>query len=484
MGSNKNIVRMMNDFVFGWERIRVVLLGSKGTGKTVFLTSVGDQLRHYYQSSLGLNGWSATFDSEDNARAHKGLLESHVPDFPYAESRAYLSKGEWPAKTKDWSVLTVPFILTKGKKKRRILLEMLDLPGERVADFAMINLSYQKWCNWMETRFGGIFGYSEPFKRYMRRLSGCGDDEVGREEAIGAYKDFLRDEYGSYSLSLTPSTVKLGRDAKQRTGSKDQFRNDLETVPIGISHELQFIPLPKECFADDSLHRQWVKPFSKAYEAYKKAVIMPIASWCRHANILLYFVDVLDLLSRGPYVYNSEMKFAEQALGFFRRSQTANMFMKPIIGIKDLFVTHVDGIYVVATKTDRVCGQKQGNRMVHLAEKMLKPVVARLGLEEGKTGFLSCAAVDTSDEWKKESVIGARIRTGKDIQTGQAIIELKQFKVDDVPEEWPNSDKWHSGSLNWPNTFPLFDRREDCPPKQKGLDEILCRILNIKCTGK
>lgn len=480
MGSNKNIGRRMNDFFSGWERIRVVLLGSKGTGKTVFLTSIGDQLRHYDADSLDLNGWSAAFDSDENDRVHERVLKSRVPFFPHAESRAHLTNGEWPTKTKDWSVLTVPFTLTNGGKRRRILLEMLDLPGERVADFAMIDLSYQKWCNWMETRFGGISGYSEPFKRYMGSLSDYGDDEAGKEAAIRAYKDFLSDEYGNYSLSLTPSIVKLGRDAKQRTGSKDQFRKDLEEVPVGISHELQFIPLPKECFADGAPHSQWVKPFDKAYEAYKKAVITPIASWCRHANSLLYFVDVLDLLSRGPDVYNSEKKFAEQALGFFRHSQATNIFMKPLIGMKDLFVTHVDGIYVVATKTDRVCGQEQGNRMISLAQKMLKPVVATLGLEDGKTGYLSCAAVDTSDEYEKEKAIGARIRTGKDVQTGQAIIELRQFKVDDVPEQWPDSDKWHSGSLNWPSTFPRFDKREDCPPKQKGLDAILRRILNIK----
>ena len=477
MGSNKNIVRKMNDFFSGWERIRVVLLGSKGTGKTVFLTSVGDQLRHHESKSFNLNDWRVVFDQGVDDKEQEKIHKSRVPAFPFAESRAYLSRGEWPVKTKDWSVLTVPFTLTKGKKRRRILLEMLDLPGERVADFAMVGRTYRDWCGWFERQFGGVVGFSSNYKLYLEKLSRCADDENGRNDGIRAYKDYLSDEYGSLVLSLTPSIVKLGRDARQRTGSKEQFRKALEDVPVGISDDLQFIPLPKACFADGASHNQWVKSFAKAYEAYKKSVIKPIASWCEHANSLLYFVDVLDLLQRGPEVYNSERKFAEQALGFFKHEKASNMLLKPFVGVKDWFVTHIGGAYVVATKSDRVCDQ--GSRMAGLAQKMLKPIVDTLGLEEGKTDFLSCAAVDTSDEYRGEKAIRARIQKGTD-ETGRAIIKLEQYQVDDVPEQWPDSDNWHGVSMNWQETFPLFDKREDCPPKQKGLDAVIRRVLGLE----
>lgn len=477
MGSKKNILRRMNDFFSGWERIRVVLLGSKGTGKTVFLTSAGDQLRHFEPKSLDLNGWSVVFDQEVDNKVQEKVYKTEVPAFPYSESRACLSRGEWPVKTKDWSVLTVPFTLTKGKRRRRIMLEMLDLPGERVADFAMVGKSYRDWCGWFERQFGGVAGFSPNYKSYLEKLSGCADDENGRNDGIRAYKDFLGEEYGSLALSLTPSIVKLGRDARQRTGSKEQFRKDLERVPVGISNDMQFIPLPKACFADGAPHSQWVNPFARAYEAYKKSVIEPIASWCEHANSLLYFVDVLDLLQRGPDIYNSERKFAAQALGFFKHDKPANVFLRPIMSVRDWFVTRVGGIHVIATKSDRVCNQ--GSRMASLAEQMLRPIVDTLGLENGRTDFLSCAAVDTSDEYREEKAIRARIQRGRD-EAGQAIIELEQYEVDDVPEKWPDSDNWHGTSMNWQETFPLFDRREDCPPRQKGLDAIIRRVLDIE----
>ena len=81
MGSKKNILRKMNDFFSGWERIRVVLLGSKGTGKTVFLTSVGDQLRHHVES-FNLNGWSVVFDPDNDDKIQERLANLKSPYSP------------------------------------------------------------------------------------------------------------------------------------------------------------------------------------------------------------------------------------------------------------------------------------------------------------------------------------------------------------------------------------------------------------------
>ena len=484
MSSNKNIGRKINDFFSGWERIRVVLLGSKGTGKTVFMTSVGDHLRHHNEKLFKLNGWSVVFDQDvdDTVQTRLSKTSDHV--FPYAESRAYLAKGEWPPKTKTcWSVSTVPFTLTKGKKRRRIMLEMLDLPGERVADFAMLGRSYREWCIWMERKFGGILGSSKCFKEYLSHLSKLGDSDSDRNEAIDHYKDFLADEYAHYALSITPSIVKLGLDQNQRSGDGEKFREGLREVPVGISENLQFIPLPEKSFAKNSSHSKWVKSFSKAYEAYKESVIKPIASWCKHANSLLYFVDVLELLKRGPEAYNTERRFAEQALGFFKHDRAANLFMKPIIGMKDMFVTHIDSCYVIATKWDRVSNKKDGNNMVKLAEAMTKPFVETMGLDKEKFGWHSCAAVATVDVYKdKESpAIGARIITGQDPQTGKNIIEhkiLKTDKIDEVPSEWPESAQWR-GNYNWVTTFPLLDERDDLPPKQYDLDRIIRKVLAL-----
>ena len=504
MGSNKNIGRKIKDSFSGWERIRVVLLGSKGTGKTVFMTSVGAQLRNHDNKAFDLRNWTAEFDQEEDDKAQGLVSRSCIKAFPYADFRAVLASGKWPSKTEDvFSVLTVPFTLKKTDlkkrglirrlfrmretyevtKRRRILLEMLDLPGERVADFAMLGRSYREWCTWMENRFGGRLGSSEYFKNYLNRVSALGgSDPDNKKKAIDFYKDFLADEFANFSLSTTPSTVKYKCQFSKeelpkltREERRELIREGLKEAPVGKSKDLQFIPLPKGSFAKGSSHGEWIKLFAKAYEAYKKSEIMPIAEWCKHANSLLYFVDVLELLRRGPEVYNTERRFAEQALGFFKHHRASNKLIKPIKGLADLFVTYLDSVQIIATKTD--CAGKQGDKMVKLAEKMMAPVVRTMGID--RVQYTSCAAVSTSDIYvlkdektgKDKQAISARIKIGDDIKK-------EGFYVSKVPDDWPESAKW-GRDFNWQDTFPLVDERDDVPPKQTGLDGIMRYVLDI-----
>ena len=467
--SNKSIYRNLWEKISGEERIRVAVLGSKGSGKTVFLTSLANHLLNHDPARCPLNGWTVTPVEGDLAA---GPDADGIPLYPYADARKSLADGVWPHKTKDWSVLRLALRLRNGKRRRDVLLEVLDLPGERVADFPMLGRSYREWCEWMGHAFGGVFGSSDPYKAYCRAAASAAD-QAG---LFAAYRRFLAEEYAACSLSLTPSTVKLGRDAVSRAGgSADEFLANIADVPLGLDAERQFVPLPAACFEPDAPCKKWLKQFERSYSAYRRAVVDPITDWLEDVNQLFYFVDVLGLLQRGPDVYNAEKAFGTQALRMFARADSANFLVRGLQRLLDTFIrTHVDGAYVVATKADRVLSEENRTRLKNLARRMFGATLLNLGLDARHVGVLSCAAVRTTDEYLREKALGARLDGNSET--------LTTYRAADVPEDWPEGNAWGIGDVrfDFQTTFPRFDRREDRAPPHLGLQDILVRMLSLQ----
>ena len=469
--SNKSIYRSIWETISGAERIRVAVLGSRGSGKTVFLTSLANHLLNHDPQRCPLNGWTVTPADSDLA---SGVASDGSPLYPYADARKSLAEGRWPRKTKDWSVLRLALRLRNGKRRRDVKLEVLDLPGERVADFPMLGRSYREWCEWMEQAFGGVFGSSAPYKAYCEAAVSAAEPPA----LFAAYRRFLADEYAACSLSLTPSTVKLGRDAVSRAGgSADEFLANIADVPLGLDAERQFVPLPPACFKSDAPCKKWLKQFDRSYNAYRRAVVAPIGDWLEDVNQLFYFVDILGLLQRGPDVYNAEKAFGTQALHMFARPDSANSLVRGLRWLLGTFLrTHIDGATIVATKADLVLSEENRSRLKNLARRMFGTALQNLGLDDRHADAISCAAVRTTDEYLREKALGARLDGSSDAVT--------TYQAADVPDDWPDSAAWGIGDarFGFQPTFPRFDKREDCAPPHLGLQDILVRMLSLQPT--
>ena len=465
---SKSIYRSLWEAVSGEERIRVAVLGSKGSGKTVFLTSLANHLLNHDPLRCPLDGWSVV---PAGSGGEEMPCSGEIPAYPYADARKSLASGRWPGKTKDLSVLTLSLKMKKGRRRRDVLLEVLDLPGERVADFAMVGRSFREWCEWMEHAFGGVAGSSEHYKAYCR----AAESATELPALLEAYREFLSREYASCSLSLTPSIVKLGRDAVSRSGATAEgFLAAIRDVPLGLDDERQFVPLPPSCFGKDRPCARWIQSFERGYAAYRREVVDPIDSWLRDANHLIYLVDVLGLLQRGPDVYNAEKSFGTQALKMFARSDSSNSLVRGLQHFLGAFIrTHIDGATVVATKADLVLSEDNRSRMRNLARRMFANALDNLGLDARHVEVLSCAAVRTTDEYLREGALGARLDQGSEAITS--------YEAADVPAEWPDGADWGIGSarFGFQSTFPRFDRREDRAPPQLGLQDVMARMLSV-----
>lgn len=452
--SNKSLVRSFCEVFIG-ERIRVAVIGSRRSGKTVFLTSLCSHLYYPDNKKFNFHAWSV--------RAEKRHDDERM--FRYDDARNLLAHGQWPKPTTDWSSLRIPITLAKGKKKKLFDLEFLDVPGERVADFPMIGKDYAEWCKWFDFEFGA------KFKDYAERLFSC----KSKEDALQTYRDFLANEFADHALSLTPSVVLL--DEKGRDLGENGRPRTVKEAILGVDAEHQFIPLPPSFLKplkdfDEVERKKWIKEFSVNYSHYKKRIVAPLAQRIRRTNVLLYLVDVIGLLQRGVDAYFSELKFGEEAIEKFVRKERRNPVLRALKRTWDFFLdTKADRFGLIATQSDRVGGFKNRENLKGLLRGMFKQQLGLFPLYEVKT----CASVNTAvvhedDECKVRAFLMA-----PESENDKPGVHV----VSNVPTDWPKSSEWKPGDdkYNFPQTFPSFDLRVDVPPKQLDLDYIFWKII-------
>lgn len=468
---HRSVLRILKDACQMRRRVRVVVLGSAKSGKTVFLTALASHLKHHDNKGgcFSLNGWEASWCTDLKAGS-----EDYPPPFPYARYLNDMKKPlpEFPEKTtSEMSVLRMPLTFRKytgGKcvKDRDVLLELMDLPGERVADLAMANKSYREWCEWMNRVF--VEEKSSPsYCGYLEKA----DDATTAEELFDAYKHHLVNEVENYSPWVTPSIVKL------TNGEAGRFERVVWDRPLGVDPASQFVPLPNAAFKKDHRLNRFVKEFSRGYEKYRKALVAPIRDWLEEADRLVYLVDVLGILKKGVSAYNAECTFGSDVVGMFRRSKTR----VPVFGsiwdvLAGLFRTRINSAHLVATKADLVAGGRDGrSKMSALAEQILGKAFRELDL--GDLNVSACAAVTTVRTLPDKTPEGVSKTVARQKRDSK---EAEEYSQPDIPERWPTTaSQWQEQMEKcwFADPLPLFEERCDAVPPQIGLDDLVRALL-------
>ena len=470
------------DTARGYRTVRVALIGSKGSGKTVFLTSLANHLRDHRPMEFPLGGRIVTWDkyaiSDDTLH--------DLPMFDYAEARGFLSRGEWPRKTTESSILALRLLVEdKDGKQEFVQLEVVDVPGERIADFAMKGRSYREWCRWMQGEAANS-SYSTYLSEVEKigKTGQVGDAEV--EVVFKAYRDFIGREYESFAPCITPSTVKLGINGERRGGrSPKEFRAAIDSVPIGFTDDngvtWQFAPLPEKCFVRGSPWNQVTRRFEKAYDKYVRQIVCPVVDWMAGAEKLFYLVDMLSLLEAGAKACDSERQYGEAAISALcpRRGNVFERIGKWASGF--LWKTRVNTMYVVATKADCVWSQANRDNLVVLVDSLLGRSLKFIDKRQVKTDIISCAAVCSTKE-RTDGISGLQGKIPPPDNPGGPVQILK-WKPSDVPSVLPStSEEWKAkidgGEFNYPFAFPWFDEARICPPKQLNLDVLAEAMLS------
>lgn len=203
-----SIRRILKEGLTRGESIKIVVIGAKGSGKTSLLTSLYSNLKQGRLPLFNLDPWDVTHFEDCSADIPEG-----VKRFDIEGARCSLRSGSYPESTADWSVLKMRvFLKHRGNRKSKIVnLEILDLPGERVADFIMVNKETKKPLSFKEWSISVWDSYERPeeLRQYLSGLSTMDVSVKNDSDIFVRYKDFLATLYSKKSIFFAPSTVRL-----------------------------------------------------------------------------------------------------------------------------------------------------------------------------------------------------------------------------------------------------------------------------------
>jgi predicted YcjX-like family ATPase len=446
----------------------VAVIGLGNCGKTVFITSLLDQIFNSgFQNSEGVRV----------AKVKEITLKQNTAweKFNYKQYRNHISvNAEWPEKTG----VPMNFALTCRRKdfdKLPLELKFYDIPGERIADSAMMSLNYLKWSDWI---LDTLKDEPDLLPKINDYISFAAYNIDNPEKIIVEYKKLLTYMVCDFRSLITPSSFDLAKSGNVISGAPKDW---IDSRYIGADNESEFAPLPSELIGDkrDKTYRVF-RVFSANYNKYKKEVVQPIFKELSFCDCLLVLVDLPGLL-------NSSLKKYADAHALLKMSLTAckprNSLVTEIINTLLPYKWKLPGITQVAligTKADLVAREDADETYLRLLAEMAGQDLADLTADRIKAKIFTCAAVNSTKPGEKEGTLMGHLtldESGLMRPPPKPNDDMLSYQVSRLPSQLPSF--WDVGDYSFPSVYPLMPRRPSLPPKQEGLWDIFNFICEV-----
>ena len=442
----------------------IAVVGLNNSGKTTFVTSFINHILNHDPSKLKLGkGDVRLAGDEDLLPPYTGLER-----FPYEKFRRVNSNGKIkPEKTTTTHQYRCSFYRSDWKKTKGYL-NIIDIPGERIADIPMHRYSYLDWSYWLlEIIFQGPH-YFDLTKAYIE-LFKC--DALNEAEIILAYRQLLLDLFKSYRPIITPSTFLLNHQSlntEELYNGQRLFKGDISKSFTGLNEEEQFAPIP---VAFQKINPELAKKFAKRYENYKEKIATPITTTIRKCNKLAVLIDVTTILGHDTGVYNGNRALLEQ---FFKvispgKSLLEGYWDGAVTLGGNLWDSGIAKIAMIAPKADLVNHEHRGS-LKNLLRDMTESIVNKYIYKAYdktwlKCEYFACAAVKSTLSLPNGLIEGTNEIKG-----------ISTFKTSILPTKWP--EKWVPGEYRFPSFELRFPEIETIPPEHLGMDGILDFLLS------
>lgn len=442
--------------------VRLAVTGLRRSGKTVFITSLVNQLVHGAEGAH-LPFWLVSADGRLRGTRRQLSHDLHIPGFRYDHALDALATNQWPASTDRISEIRLELrfqpqnpILRRLTPVQKLYLEIIDYPGEWLLDLPLLEMDFDQWsrsirehCEREPRR-----SLAEPWRAYLATLDPAAPaQEEPLREAARLYTEFLHQcKEPKYGLTL----LQPGRFT---------MPGDMQGAPA-----LEFCPLldPTSQTRPGSLYAE----MKKRYEGYKEHVIKRFyREHFARFDRQIVLVDVLQAFNTGHETFVDMRNAVDLVLKSFHygRSGFFNRLMN--------FRIKIDRLLFAATKADHVTPNQLPN-LESFLQKMLAEARGHALFEGVETDTMALAAVKCTEPVKMPFQ-GRQLSCIKGIpkDSDKAIALFPG----EVPLTIPAREDWVEGRFNFVEFGPprLADAQGSSLP-HIGMDRALQFLLGDK----
>ena len=423
-------------------QLRLAVTGLSQAGKTAFLTSLVNQLRHA--------GLEAQLDLLPAAREGRLLGAQRltqpdlgVPRFPYDAALSALNAKppRWPEPTRGISELRLQLRYRPAQRGwltpefSHLTLDLFDYPGEWLLDLPMLAHDFDSWCQ-AQTQHNGVHRQAlfSAWQTGVEQLDPAAEaDEAQLADLAAAYADGLKQAKQAGFSDLQPGRFLLP--------------GELDGAPV-----LQFFPLPdiglsleqRQALPENSVYAT----LAKRFRYYQQHIVKPFyRDHFRRFDRQIVLVDVLGALNAGPERFEDLSRALQQLMHSFDYGQRSLLTR--------LFSPRIDRLAIAATKADHVTPDQHGN-LVRLLEALLAEPLKDLRFADIPVKALSLAAIRATQA-REVNQQGQRLAAlyGTTLEGEEVLIY-----PGDVPARLPDEHFWQQQGFDFPHFRPMGSSHE------------------------
>ncbi len=416
-----NILKLPNEItdqvtsIFSENTIKIAITGLSRSGKTVFITSLIDQLL-YQNRLLSVTSAHPTFKMQIKPPMHNARRFDY---YTFIEKLKH--EQEWPSGTDAISHTLLEF---ESKSRfsfvgnKHFTIELIDYPGEWLLDLTLLDLDFKSWSQqsleWLQE-------IDEPqATKYLESVQSITSKSSGREFEARLHKEYRE------------LVVQLKKDHySQITPGRFIMPSDLANDPM-----LVFAPI-------SDVSEELATLFEKRYKRYVEEVVKGIhLEHFKGFERQVVLIDVIESLQNG-YKCHKDMKSGMKSMLGLYDHNNKNF-------LSQWFSPSIKKVLFVATKADQVAASQHAN-FKELLEDMVEELRREMDIShiETSTQIISSLKSTVTIEKKYE---------GRQLSFVRGLLEedgeLHDLYPGEMPSSFPSKENWQSENYAYKSFLP------------------------------